>query len=148
MLGARLVEQNPALLKRFKSRGKGFALCLGQPRSLGTPSFAVVDRRCQGVPGLDFHELDSVGGFGRLHMRLRCDGADGPCFADGHDVFGALLLEDALDALDGETLVVEKVADTLEQLNVIGAIIAPTTATLEWLDLREPRFPETQHMLR
>jgi len=81
-------------------------------------------------------------------MRLGCDGTDGPCLADGHDMSGALLLEDALDALYRETLVIEKVADTLEQLNVIRAIIAPPTATLEWLDLREPRFPETQHMLR
>lgn len=103
--------------------------------------------RRQRMVRAEFDKLYSVDSFGCLDMRLGCYWADGSGFANGHDMFGALLLEDALHALDSETLIVEEVTDTLEQLNVIRAIVSPPAATLEWLDLREPRFPETQHML-
>ena len=59
-----------------------------------------------------------------------------------------LILEDLLDALDGEALLIEQVPDALEQQHVLGPIVAPAAAALERLDAREARLPEAQHVLR
>src|SRR5262249_23655500 len=61
--------------------------------------------------------------------------------------FDAVLLQDALHPADGIALAVEKPADALEQVDVVGAVIAPPPAPLHRLDLREARLPEPQHML-
>ena len=63
-------------------------------------------------------------------------------------MFGTLFLEDALNALDGKALIVEQMTYALEELNVIGPIKATTATPLKRLDLRETRFPETQHKQR
>src|SRR4051794_32945756 len=62
--------------------------------------------------------------------------------------FDAVLLEDPLHAADGVALAVEETADTLEQVDVVGAIIAAAAAALHRLDLGETRLPEPQHVLR
>src|SRR5262249_38303501 len=62
--------------------------------------------------------------------------------------FDAVLLQDPLHAANGITLAVQKPADTLKQVDIVGAIIAPAPAPLHWFDLCEARFPKTQNMLR
>ncbi|CAH1676285.1 hypothetical protein CHELA20_51470 [Hyphomicrobiales bacterium] len=60
----------------------------------------------------------------------------------------AFLLQDALDTLDRVAFTVQQMADTAKKLDIIGAIVASPTTTLERLDLCETRFPETQDVLR
>jgi hypothetical protein len=72
---------------------------------------------------------------------------DRPTLANADDVAKALVLEDALHALDGETLVVEQVPDTLQEHHVLGPVVAPAATPLQRLDRRKARFPETQHVL-
>src|SRR5690606_19424623 len=52
-----------------------------------------------------------------------------------------------LDALDGVSLIVEHMANALDQLHVLRAIIAAAAPALHGLYLREAGFPETKHML-
>ena len=58
-----------------------------------------------------------------------------------------LLLQDALDALDGISLAVEEMADAAQEVDIVRPVVAPAAAALQRLDLRKARFPETQHML-
>jgi hypothetical protein len=58
-----------------------------------------------------------------------------------------VLFEDPLHAADGVALAVQQPADTLEQIDVVGAVITPPAASLHRLDLGEPRLPEPQHVL-
>ncbi|MNT85469.1 hypothetical protein D3C72_2256420 [compost metagenome] len=37
--------------------------------------------------------------------------------------------------------------DALQQVDILGPIVAPAAAALHRLDLLEARFPETQHVL-
>src|SRR6185437_2184520 len=53
-----------------------------------------------------------------------------------------------LHALDGVALVVEHVADALDQLDILRPVVAAAAATLHRLDLGEAGFPEAQHVLR
>lgn len=134
------VERSAALEENFERICKAFAL-------VGTQSGR---ERCLLRTGLGFDKLDALDTLGihdGLVLGLRGHGPHGSVFPNRHDMARALLLEDALDALDGETLIVEQMTDALEELYVIGAVITPPAAALERLDLREPRFPETQHML-
>lgn len=136
----RAVECGAAFKEDFKRTCEAFALVGMQP-GRGERLFRI---------GCGFDKLDALDTFGihdGLVLRLRGHGPHGPVFPNSHHMTRALLLEDALDALDGEPLIVEQMADALEELYVIGAVIAPPAAALERLDLREPRFPETQHML-
>src|SRR5207302_4150603 len=50
--------------------------------------------------------------------------------------------------LDGVALVVEHVADALDQFDILRPIVTTPAAALHRLDLGETRFPEAQHMLR
>ncbi len=68
--------------------------------------------------------------------------------AGGDDEAGALLLEDALDAADGVALAVEQVADAAQKLDVVGTVVTPSAAALEWFDLRKAGFPKPQDVLR
>ena len=60
----------------------------------------------------------------------------------------ALLLEDALHALDGVALAVEQMTDAAQEVDVVRPVIAPPAAALQRPDLREARFPEAQYVLR
>src|SRR5690606_14480810 len=53
-----------------------------------------------------------------------------------------------LHALDRVALRVEQVAHPAQQRNVLRPVVAPSTTALEWLELRELRLPEAQHVLR
>ena len=57
-----------------------------------------------------------------------------PAIADGDDIAGALILEDALHALDGKTLIIEQVPDAFQQQHIFGAIVASAPAALKRLD--------------
>ncbi len=61
--------------------------------------------------------------------------------------FDAVLFQDPLHAADGVALAVQQAADALEQIDVVGAVVAPAAAALHRLDLGEPRLPEPQHVL-
>ena len=61
---------------------------------------------------------------------------------------GALLFQDPLHALDGIALAVEEMTDTLEEIDVVGAVVTPAATALERTDLREAGLPEAQHVLR
>lgn len=107
--------------------------------------------RCGGYChiGLDeFQSIDAVLVDYVFEIRLGRYWLYRACLPNRDDMTGPLFLEDPLDALDGETLIVQEVPDALEQLHIVGAIVSPPAATLQRLDLREPRFPETQHVLR
>lgn len=95
----------------------------------------------------EFHGVDAVMVDHGLEIRLRCNGLYCARLSNRDDVTCPLLLENPLDALDRKTLIVEEVPDALEQLHIVGAIVSPPATPLERLDLREPRFPETQHVL-
>src|SRR5690606_6412973 len=76
------------------------------------------------------------------------DGFGHPALAYADDVADALVLEDALHALDGEALIVEEMADALEEKHVLGPVVTPATAPLQRLDVGKTRFPEPQYVLR
>src|SRR5690606_8689456 len=67
---------------------------------------------------------------------------------DGGDKPVAIHLEQLLHALDRISVIVEQMPDALQEIDVLGAVIAPSAAALHRLDLRETSLPETQHMLR
>ena len=101
------------------------------------------DRTSRGGGGanLGFGEIDRLAGLDLgAHGQFSAPGAD--------DEARALLLEDALHALDGVALAVEEMADAAQQIDIVGPVVAPAAAALHRLDLREPRLPEAQHMLR
>ena len=60
----------------------------------------------------------------------------------------ALLLEDPLDPLDRVAFIIEEMTNAAQQVDVIGAVVTASTAAFHRLDLREARFPKSQHMLR
>ena len=68
--------------------------------------------------------------------------------ANADDKPVSLFAEDALNAPNGVTLFVQQMADAFQQINVIGAIISPASAAFHGFDLRKPRLPKPQHMLR
>src|SRR5258707_3622687 len=67
--------------------------------------------------------------------------------ADIGDMAKPALLQNLLHALDGETIAVEQRADALEQVDILGPVIAASARPLDGAYLRETAFPETQHML-
>ena len=42
----------------------------------------------------------------------------------------ALILQDALDALDGKARTVKEVLDAFDKINIVGTVIAASTTTL------------------
>ncbi len=62
--------------------------------------------------------------------------------------FDAMLLQNPLHAADSVALAVKQAANALEQIDIIGAIVASSAASLHRFDLGEPRLPKPQHMLR
>ncbi len=61
---------------------------------------------------------------------------------------GTVVLEDLLDAFDGEALVVEQVADALEEQHVLGTVVAASAAPFQGFDGRKTRLPKAQDVLR
>ena len=59
----------------------------------------------------------------------------------------AVLFQDPLHAADGVALAVQQPADALEEIDVVGPVVAAAAAALHRLDLREARLPEPQHVL-
>src|SRR5262245_9800231 len=59
----------------------------------------------------------------------------------------ALIAQNALRAADGVTLGVEQVLDAAQQVDILGPVVAAAPGPLHRLDLREPAFPEAQHVL-
>src|SRR5215212_6264278 len=68
--------------------------------------------------------------------------------ADSLNEADPLGFDDALHPADRKTLPVQKVPDPLEEIHVVGAIVAPSTAALEWPDLVEASLPEPEDVLR
>jgi hypothetical protein len=60
----------------------------------------------------------------------------------------ALLPQNALNTANSITLAVEQKANSAQQIDVFGPVIAPPAASLQWFDLREATFPKPQDMLR
>src|SRR4051794_17548433 len=81
----------------------------------------------------------------RLLDRAERDG--GVLVGDALHRLDAVLFQDPLHAADGVALAVQQAADALEQIDVVGAVIAPPAAALHRLDLGEPRLPKTQNVL-
>src|SRR5690606_37022547 len=117
---ARLVQKVLAGGQRIEDRSEVAAL----PRAQSGRRTADGSLQTR-LAGIEFDEIDGFGLIGQCELRLRRDGADRARLADRDHVLCALLLEDALHALDGETLIVEAMLDALEQLDVVGAVIAP-----------------------
>ena len=88
--------------------------------------------------------------FLRRRPRRRSPAANGSrASKDGaRHVLHALLLEQLLHALDRVALVVQEAPDELQPLDVFGPVIAPSPRPLQRPDLRKPRLPEAQHVLR
>ena len=55
-----------------------------------------------------------------------------------------LLAQNALDTTNGVTLAVKQVTDAAQQINIIGPVIAPASAALHRLDLREINSPKIE----
>src|ERR1700730_12852555 len=66
----------------------------------------------------------------------------------GGERAGTLLLQYTLHALDRISFPIEEMFDRAKNLDIAGTVIAPASSTLERLDLRKTRLPESQHMLR
>ena len=77
-----------------------------------------------------------------LRSRIEAESLPG-----GDDMAKTLFLQDPLHTLDGIAFAIEQAADSPQQFDVVGAIIAATTAALHRLDLGKPGFPEPQDML-
>src|SRR5690606_33206483 len=67
---------------------------------------------------------------------------------NSRDELVAVDLEKFLDALDRIAVIIEQVPDALEQLDIVGAIVASPAATFHRLDLHEARLPEAENVLR
>src|SRR5690606_2854856 len=52
-----------------------------------------------------------------------------------------------LNAFDCVALIIEHEANAPDEVDILGTIVAPATAALQRLDLREPRLPEPKHVL-
>jgi len=48
---------------------------------------------------------------------------------------------------EGQTVAIQQRADAAQQVQIVGAVIAPAAAALQRLDSCEFGFPETQNML-
>src|SRR5262249_12392700 len=72
----------------------------------------------------------------------RAEGDGGGTVREPLHRLDAVLLEDPLHATDGIALAVEQATDALEQIDVIGAVVAAAAAPLHRLDLGEARLPE------
>ena len=125
------------------SRSRSTAVELLAAIALGQCAEATDRRQCRPRRRRSRPRLPS--GRPAVERRQRIDRA---AIADAGDMAGALILEDLLDALDGETLVVEQMADAFEQQHVFGAVVAPAAAALQRPDGGKPRLPEAQHVLR
>src|SRR5690606_29977386 len=81
---------------------------------------------------------------------LARDGLNGLYIASAKrgDKLRVVFAKQTLHTLDGVALIVEQMANTLEQLHVKGTIVSAPATTLHRLDLGKACFPETQHMLR
>lgn len=60
----------------------------------------------------------------------------------------ALLAQNALNTLDGVAFFIEQMSDALQQCDVGRTIITTSAGALHRLDLAEPGFPKSQHVLR
>src|SRR5215212_8765916 len=92
---------------------------------------------------------ESRGGIARRLEAWLCRGCRNALLAapDRLDETNALCFENSLHAADREALAVEQMPDPLEEIDIVGAVIAPPAAALERLDLGEPRLPEPQDVL-
>jgi len=79
---------------------------------------------------------------------MRCWRKDHARASDGLHGLRTILLQDALHALDRIAFAIEEMADAFEQIDIVGAVIAPSTAALERPNLPEPCFPKPQDVLR
>ena len=59
-----------------------------------------------------------------------------------------MLFQIFLGALDGVAVLVEQVADDLNNLDILWPVITSASAPFHRVDLAEFAFPETQDMLR
>src|SRR6185503_19920470 len=84
-------------------------------------------------------------GVARLHRRR---GLRGARFPDALHELDAVVLEDPLRTADRIALAVEQMADAAQEVDIVGAVIAPAAAALQRPDLLEAGFPESQHVLR
>ncbi|CUX23696.1 hypothetical protein AGR3A_Cc270017 [Agrobacterium tomkonis CFBP 6623] len=60
----------------------------------------------------------------------------------------AIGFQQLLHALDGVTMVIKKVTNAFEEIDIIRTVITAAPAPFHRLDLRKACFPETQHVLR
>ncbi len=90
-------------------------------------------------------QLVRFGGVGvcRVHRRrfalFPCAGlhiTSSPVLIDRVDHMArTLFLENALNALDGVSFIIEQMANAAEQIHIIGAVVAPATAAFHGFDL-------------
>ena len=90
-------------------------------------------------------------GFGFFFARFEpCSSRDQSrgASAELHHVTLALFAQNFLDAFDGQAVAVKKRTDATQEIEIVGAVIAPAAAALQRPDLLEAGFPESQHVLR
>src|SRR5690242_9079867 len=67
---------------------------------------------------------------------------------DSLNEFRALLAQYPLHSANGVAFAIEQVAYSAEQIDIVGAVVPPPTATLHRFDLVKAAFPKAQHVLR
>src|SRR3954470_23570825 len=129
------------------------AVAFAQFREGGAQALEVVARERRPGGGrhggvADAARIDGLAGvvYGLARILRSSEGA-ALAAADGLDGPRALGLEDPLHAADRVALAVEEMADALEEIDVVGTVVAPPAAALQGPDLRKARLPEPQHML-
>src|SRR5262245_10460625 len=60
----------------------------------------------------------------------------------------ALLAQQTLHAADGVALAIKQMANSAQQVDVVGTVVTPPAAALHRPDLAETALPEPQHVLR
>ena len=63
-------------------------------------------------------------------------------------MFCALILQNALHALDRISGTIEQMSDPAHEFDIVRPIIPATATTLHRFDLRKTRLPKPQYMLR
>src|SRR5262249_16406648 len=66
----------------------------------------------------------------------------------GREGASILVFQNPLYTLNRITFAVKKVLNQAQELNIPRAVITPSSGTLQRLDLRKPRLPKSQDMLR
>src|SRR5262249_12896152 len=143
----RLLQQGTVLLAYARLADRNFGRVFIATAEIEE---AACDRRLGATDDLIFlrHSDPRLGRIAAVLLAARqCLDARKISMSDRDDKLVAIGLQKLLHALDRIAVIIEQVADALQEIDILGPIVTSAATTLHRLDLRKPRFPEAQDML-